>query len=320
MKLLRFLIVLALLAVGCSPAAQPVKTENEPAVPPAAAPTPASANRAEFENYTAVFQMDFDGPVKWQYRLETRRAGALRENSLHIQGVDKAKNPGDVRIVTDGTTTWMTGPGVENECVLFPSDAGLDPSLVYPEDLIPIPELAAAMQMVREETFAGQPSRYYRGGPLVLGGWQDAQVEMRQSKDGDALLQFAMLAAGADPVFGAGAGSMMASYTVESLDPPQIEPVQGCEIGAPLPEDAFDLVRLPGMASFRTKQTVEAVAALYQAQLPGQGWAEKTPPATVDGKTQLSYARNDEGLEIQIEPHAEGGASVTLIFLSAGGI
>jgi hypothetical protein len=264
--------------------------------------------------------MDFDGPVKWQYRLHTRRAGPLRETSLQIQGVDKAKNPGDVRIVTDGTTTWMTGPGVENECVLFPSGVGLDPTLVYPEDLIPIPELAAAMQMVREETFAGQPSRYFRGGPLAMGGWKDAQVEMRLSKDGDALLQFAMLAAGADPVFGTGAGSMMATYTVESLDSPQIEAVQGCEIGAPLPESAFELVRLPGLASFRTAQSTEAVVAFYQAQLPGQGWSEKAPPAQTDGKTQLSYARNDETLEIQIEAQPEGGLAVTLIFLSAGGM
>lgn len=325
MKRILFGMTVLLIALSaCSPAAPSAGETSGPAAGEESAPAPAreaapargaAPVRQAYENYTATFVIDFDGSVKWQYRLQTRRAGALLENSLHIEGVPVEQNPGDVRIVTDGATTWMTGLATDNECVQFPNGAGMDPSLIHPETLVPLADLPAAARMVREETFAGKPGVYYSGGPASLGRWKDALVEYRVEKDGGGLLQFALLATGEDPVFGAGAGSIMATYKIESLEAPAIEPVAGCEISVPLPDNAANYVRLPGLASFESPDDPAAVAAFYQSRLPQEGWSEQEPPAQADGVTVLSYQRGAEQVEIHIQAGEAAGSRVELIFL-----
>jgi hypothetical protein len=74
-------------------------------------------------------------------------------------------------------------------------------------------------------------------------------------------------------------------------------------------------VRLPGMASFESKSSIEELVKFYQAALPGQNWVEKEPPFQGKEGTVLSYQRDVEEVEIHIEQNPAGGSSVKLLFI-----
>lgn len=301
-------LLLIMMLAACSPAANPVQSSQAAL---------ASLDRDALGSYTAIFEIQFSGPTNWVYQLRTRTAGSLREGNLLLQGIDKSQNPGDVRIVTDQTTTWMIGPGTDNECVQFPSNQGMDPAMIYPETLVSGADLSGMLTLAGEEKVGNKTALHYSGAGLTVGAWQDARIDVWLEKASLALVRFNMQAAGEDSFFGTGPGTLKARYEVDSFDKPTIEPVAGCEIGAPLPETASGLVRLPGMASFETTDAVDAMAAFYQAALPPQGWAESEPPAQSEGSTILSYTRGAENLEIHLEGTVEGTSKVKLIFLAS---
>jgi len=311
-RLLAIILIIILFAAGCSsPVKETVESKPRQATN---TPVPDLLGREKLSAYTATFLIDFDGPVKWKYQLITRKAPTLREVSLHIEGIEGPQNPGDVRMVTDGVTTWMIGPGTDNECVQYPNNTGMDPNLVYPEALISMQSLPSLAKYVRDEPAIGRESSYYVGGPMKIGKWENASVEYHQEKASGALLQFAMLAGGDDILFNTGKGTMLASYSIDSFDTPAIEPVTGCEIAAPLSPGARDMVRLPGLASFASPDGVEAVRGFYQAELPADGWNESEAPGQSDGVLVLSYERGDDRLEIHIESASPGSTVKIMLF------
>ena len=89
-------------------------------------------------SYSAEFHIQFNGVKNWSYLLRTCKSPTLREINLHIEGLENTQNPGDIRMVTDNTTTWMTGEGTDQQCVQFPNGKGMDPTFIYPELLISI--------------------------------------------------------------------------------------------------------------------------------------------------------------------------------------
>jgi hypothetical protein len=272
-------------------------------------------NRDKFNSYTSNLMLQFDGSGGWKYQLQTRKSPALREMNLHIEGLDKSLNPGDIRIVTDGKTTWMIGPGTDGECVQFPNNQGMDPTLLYPELLVPAENLATLLPYTGEDITGGIASLHYSGKKLSFGDWEDAKVDVWQDKTSRGLLRFEMKAFGADPYFGKGGGNLSATYTAGALDVAEIEAVKGCEITVSLPDSASNFVRLPGLASFETSAGVDEMRAYFQAQLPKENWMEKEAPGQTDSATVLSYQRNNESVEIQIEARSAGGSKVKIIFL-----
>jgi hypothetical protein len=270
--------------------------------------------RATLSNYFATFEIKFNGPVKWDYQLKDRKSLALHEEDLHITGIDKAKNPGDVRSVTDGTTTWMIGPGTDNECVQFPNNQGMDTSYVFPETLISFQDLYGLLSYTGQENVAGRASAHYSGSSPSIGNWKDAHIDVWQDTTSGELLRFTMQASGDDSVFGTGTGKIDARYEVSTLNPVTISPVTGCKVDVPLPDSAKKLVRLPGLASFETTLGVNQMASFYQSRLPKQNWAQKDPPDLTNGSTILSYQSAAESVKIQIDPMATGGSKVKLLF------
>lgn len=314
------LLVIALLLSGCGGAATATPTQQAIFNPVALSGGEANtlaATRAALPAYTASFLIDFKGAANWKYQVQERKTATMNEVNLHIEGPESLNNPGDVRIVTDGSTTWMTGPGTDNECVMFPNGQNMDPTLIYPENLLPMQDLLNKMIFEKDDTVAGSPSRHYKGNAISLGDWKDAQVEVWQDKESGALLQFAMLANGEDKLLGFGQGSIFAHYRVESLEPPTIEPVPGCEIAVPLPESAAGVVRLPGLASFESADPVDKLLDFYATALPQEGWAVSEPPAQSESSMVLSYRRGAEDVQIQLEPAESGGSKVKLLFMAA---
>ena len=296
----------------------PASSENQPAGPTQAPEAGLSGlNRDKLSSYSSSFVIQFNGAKPWTYRLKTRKSPTLREISLHIDGITGKDNPGDVRLVTDGVTSWMSGAGTENECVQFPNNLGMDPKWIYPESVVSVEDMTAQLKYVGEEKVAGTASLHYAVSGAAIGKWTNASIDVWQEKISRTLLQFKMQAAGEDPFFGTGTGKMDAQYSVAGLDVATIEPVSGCEISVPLPDTANDFIRLPGMASFESPASIDDMRNFYQAKLPADGWAEKDPPSLADGSTILSYKRNADEVEIHIEDGSSGGSKVRLIFMKA---
>jgi hypothetical protein len=271
-------------------------------------------NRDAAKSYTATFTVQFDGPSDWVYRLQTRKSPTLREENLHIDGIEQARNPGDIRLVTDGSSTRMIGPGTDNECVQFPNNQGMDPALIVPETLVGFSDLNGLLAYVEDEQILGKTSEHYSGSGLAIGNWQNATIDLWIDKSNKMLLRFIMQADVQDPFFGTGAGTLVAGYEVNGLDAPAVEPVGGCEISVPLPDSAVKVVRLPGMASFETSASVEEIKTFYQAALPQQAWVENGHAAQSDEILVLSYTRAEEIVEIQIKAQESGGSKVQMIF------
>jgi hypothetical protein len=302
----QIVILLCLFVISaCTPATgTPAQDTNRPLL-----------EREAAGNYSAEFQMQFNGVKNWGYLLKTRKSPALRETSLHIEGLPITQNPGDIRLVTDNVTTWMIGNGTDQECVQFPKGKGMDPTFIYPESLISLTALDGALKLVGEEQLEGLTVLHFRATGAKSDPWKDATIDLLQDKAIGMLRQFTMTATGEDPFFAAGSGKLVARYNAGPLENEAIEPVTGCEISVPLPEGINMFVRLPGMASFESQSSIEDLVKFFQTTLPGQNWTEKEPTVQVKGETVLSYQRDGEEVEIHIEKNPEGKNSVKVLFI-----
>jgi hypothetical protein len=271
-------------------------------------------NRDALNSYSAEFTVTFNGAASWVYQLKNRRSDATHETTLHIEGVQSTQNPGDIRLLTDGTRTWMKGPGTDDECITFPNGQGMDPTFIVPEALVSLPSLGSALKQVGEEQVEGVATRHYHAEKVVTGPWKDATIDFWQAKDTGMLYRFTMQAAGDDPFFQAGTGAISAEYKAGPLGEEAIAPVDGCDLGVPLPDPVSMFVRLPGMASFETKTSPQDIIAFYQSALTQQNWIEKEPPAQAENATVLSYHRDADNVEIHVET-AEEGSIVKILFI-----
>jgi hypothetical protein len=302
--------------VGCSPSANSGPINQQGGQNTAGKQTElARLARDSLANYSATFEIKFDGPTPWLYQLKTRRAAGVHEQILHIEGIDKERNPGDIRLVTDGTTTWMSGAGTDNECVQFPNNQGMDPVFIFPETLLSIPDLQSLLSYTGEEIVLGRTSLRYKGSAASAGGWKDAKVNLWQDKTGKEMLGFTLQASGTDMFFGTGDGKINAQYAITDLRPTMIKPVDGCAISVLVPDKASKLVRLPGIASFEISASADEMIRFYQTSLGQENWTVKDPPSQSEGSTVLSYSRGAESVEIRIEANSDGGSKVKLIFL-----
>jgi hypothetical protein len=325
MVVLLIAVLLAALTSGCgSPTAVPESTEqvdNPVQMGTTQQTGQAVLNREGQGSYSADFQVQFTGAASWSYQLKIRQSSELQEINLHIEGLPPAQNPGDIRLVTDGAQTWLLGAGTDQECIQFPNGQGMDPSFIYPESLVSLPDLNDTFRLVGEETYGAESAvgavtlLNFRANNAVTGPWKNATVDIRQEKAGGTLYLFSMQADGQDPFFGAGSGKLTANYRRSVLGDAGIEPVPGCEISVTLPEDAAAFVRLPGMASFESQSSADALLAFYQSLLPQENWTETEPAALANGAHILSYRRDAEEVEIYIESTESGGSKVTILFM-----
>ncbi len=316
LKRTSLLAVLAI-AAGCSPA-QPQSGQalHAPAVFPQELPLTATVeNPATDRSYSDAFEIRFDGSQPWVYQLNSRNVDGLREMRLHIEGVDVKDNPGDIRLVTDGATTWMTGEGTDQACIQFPSHQGMDPTFIVPQTLFPPQSAQTLLGSAVEELNAGKPNLHFSGSGVSQGGWTDAKVDVWLSKGSQKLERLAMQATGNDPFFGTGTGQLTASYDTVYPAEGDIKPVPGCEVDVPLPNHVEAFVRLPEMASYESPKQPEKMVIFYQDGLTQAGWAEIESPIEDSGVVVLSYARGDQEVEIQVAPRAGGGSQVKLLFM-----
>lgn len=250
-------------------------------------------NLGTLPNYRATYTIVFEGDYTWRYTLVTRYDWELTEYSLNVQGVDAANNPGDIRLVTDGETSWMTGPGTDNECYKFPADLDLGFSFLTPDSLLLPYKITALLSSEGKEKVAGIQTAHYAAEVDTLGGLSDLQIDLWLSDEKTALL-YTLQATGEDPMFNAGEGRLTAKFEVNEIASQEIELVTGCEINFPLPGDAEQVVRFPQMVSYETRATPEYIVNYYQTYLLEEGWVVANPLITTDKGFQMSFSRGDE--------------------------
>ena len=258
------------------------------------------------EAYAATYEIRFEGSYTWTYVLKTRSDGKVTEYRLEYIGVDPSNYSGAVRMVTDGVTSRMIGPGTDNECFLFPSDFDTKLSFFNPDDMLD-PFLAnEGLQEVGIDSIAGLQANHYSAQNDLLGKWEDVQVDIWVFQSGNATMLYEMKASGPDPLFDAGDGIISTNYLVKEIADQNIEPITGCTIPVPLPENASKVVKFPGLVSFDSPSTAQEMVAFYQSALPLDGWQEANPLELGEDAVLMSYRRGEEVIQINIEVQGSG--------------
>ena len=244
-------------------------------------------------NYRATYTILFEGDYTWLYTLVTRYDWELTEFTLHVEGVDAVNNPGDIRLLTDGETSWMTGPGADNECYKFPSDLDLGFSFLTPDSLLLPQKVTTLLSSVGKEEIAGIQTTHYLAETDTIGSFSDLRIDLWLSEEKTAL-QYTLQAASEDPLFDAGEGHLTAQFVVNEIASQEIELITGCEISFPLPGDAMQVVRFPQMVSYETSATPEYIVNYYQTFLLEEGWVVNDPLIDTDKGFQMSFERGDD--------------------------
>jgi hypothetical protein len=299
-------LLIALWVMAASACSSTPPPPTAPPAPPAGPPPYTGLHLETLGQFQAVFEVQFHGTFDWSYRLETRADGHAVEYRLHLDGLNASVNPGDVRLVSQDNVSRMLGPGTDNECVVFPSDLPQGPTFLSPDDLVPPAAVNGSLEPEQIEILIGVDTIHYTVATQALGEWSNAQMEFWRDESTGAVLRHEIQGSGTDPYFGAGAGTVAGHFVVNQIGPQTIEPIDGCGIDLPLPADNTRLVKLPGLIGFESASSPEQVSAFFQAELPASGWAAAEEPQTSEGVIVLSYLREQQTLEINIEPRASG--------------
>jgi hypothetical protein len=305
------LIFLPLLFLACLPTAPAASVSHTaPVTSTGSTPTQSGPIPQMPDTYHATFEMRFVGTYTWTYYLESRVGsgadGGATAYDLHIEGVNASQNPGDVRVVLEGDVVKMRGPATDDACVQFPSDLDLGQSFLTPDDLIPTQEIEAALRPVGTATIAEREATHYALRQPNLAGWQNVEIDVWEDTTSGATLRYDLHVQGTDPLFDAGEGTLSGQFVVNDIGPQTIEPITGCEINLPLPLDATRLVRMPGLVAFESAATPDEVVAFYRTALAEAGWEPQAEPEHGVDAVLLSYRRDEETLDVNIEKRATG--------------
>jgi hypothetical protein len=270
-------------------------------------------NLSRLSDYQTTYDIEFNGDTTWRYSLTTHFDGKRTEYNLHIEGVDPARNPGDIRMVAEKETSWMTGPGVEHECFMFPSDFEIDYTFLTPDDTFPPEEITSLLSYESKQKEGDLSVYVYTADVPEHEGWRDLDIVLWLVKGENYPIKYDIEATGQDPLFNAGEGQFRGAFSVADDSGYVIEPITGCEITIPLPEGADQVVRFPGLISFEISDTPENVIVFYQDYLISNGWVTDDPLTGTDKGLQMSYIKGDEMLVFYFKIDEEEGVFVEIL-------
>lgn len=257
-------------------------------------------NEDTFPAYQAMFIIEFEGSeYEWEYQLTTQRDDSFTEYSLNIEGLDTSEHPGSIRMVTDGESSWMIGPGTDNLCFRFPNSMEINFDYFTPDDLIASQLVDAVLKKRGVETIEGQETVHYRARKRSLAGWRNVTLDIWLAAP-DTVVHYIAHAKGDDPLFDAGFGKLGFHYVIQEIGPQEIEPITGCEINYPVPEDSYDFTRLPGLVSFESTQDVETLTRFYLEEMPLIEWIMENKIYTQDDFAMVVFQKANVEIVISI--------------------
>lgn len=314
-KLMAFILVMALSILSC----ETISGNNTNSENTRADPYPELANAVyggmdewALETYEARLTVEFQGSTRWIYSLTTRSDGTQLEYYLKIEGTDTVQDLGDILLVTDGTTSWMTGEGADNQCFMFPNKLDMGMSFLTPDDLISPVAFSTRLVEAGIERIAGRQTTQYTFEAGRLEGWEDVKLALWLA-DQTTVMQYVISARGEDPLFDAGIGELKASYSVANTDPQTLQVVSGCQINYPLPSGVFNIVRIPGIVSFESTMSVEDMTDYMLEAMYAQGWQiDEDPLLFEDGNVQMRWYTPLGEVIVMVKP-TPGGSLVEIV-------
>lgn len=219
MRRLFLSLVVFLTFIACSTSTVNTSKEGNTSESDIVVDTYSGINLEALPNFSATYSIDFEGDYTWRYTLVTRFDGELTEYFLHIEGVDPVRNPGDIRLVTDGETSWMTGPGADNECFMFPDEMDVGPAFLSPDDILAPQQVTTLLSPKGEEEIESIQTTHYVARADALGGLSNLRIDLWLSSARTALM-YNLQASGGDPLFDAGEGHLNANFMVIEIAPP----------------------------------------------------------------------------------------------------
>ena len=85
-------------------------------------------------------------------------------------------------------------------------------------------------------------------------------------------------------------------------------------VDVPIPADAADVVRAPGMVSYSTAATLTDAAAFVEAQFPAAGWTLTTPLEIADTTALLEFSLDNQLASVILLAQAD----TTLVMIMVG--
>ena len=241
---------------------------------------PANLNKldmslAKLGPFYSMFLLSFDGSQDWAYQVDVRYDGVAIEYVLEITGIDETHNPGNVRLVNENSTNQMIGPGTDNACVQFPDEMDTGVLFLSPVDIINPDILIQNWVMDENQSGLERKAASYSTSQDYYFGWEDIEAELVVDSETGAILSYSFSAIGNDPLYGFGGGEIRGEFKVMELGPQNIQPVSGCKIPIPIPEDAHNIIILPGLYSFNTALGPVKIDQFYDRELLTTGWGRE---------------------------------------------
>lgn len=252
--------------------------------------------------FRASFVITFEGRRDYTYQVDTRYDGKQVEYDLKIEGVDADQDPGDVRLVNRDGVNRMRGAGTDRQCIQFPDEFETAALFLNPLDLIDLDAFSQDWADDGGTIVANRPATSFSAEEKTYAGWQDVSVTYVLDRDTDALLQFEFEAEGLDPLFDGGKGRIQGLFEVLEVGSQTIEPVKGCQVDFPLPDDASQIIVFPGLVVFETGLGPIKLDTFYRQELVAElGWQREEPVTGENRESLLSYFTEGRRLDMHLE-------------------
>lgn len=265
-------------------------------------------NLGQFGSIHARFVLRFEGDSQWMYQVNTRSDGTTTEYQLMIEGLSDSMDLGDVRLVNSQGRNILMGEATDGACIQFPDSFVTEPLFLGPTEFIHLKELEHLPEESGVESILGREATRYTAVPQPHLGWQDVSVSFWVDPQTNAVLKYEFFASGNDPLYYQGNGKIHGLFELLEIGPQEIAAAPDCVIEFPLPDDASELVRFPGLISFSTTMGEPELEGFFTSALGSRGWEAGEPQKNEQTKdVMLSYASQDEVIIIHLTPiQAEG--------------
>lgn len=260
--------------------------------------------------HRSQFGLDFENDESWSYRLETVRADARIGHQLEIDGVPLSVSPGDVRLIIEGGQVRMAGEATQGACWLFPEEGELQRSFLSPDSVFEPGELSLTLKEP-EDRAAGRQAARYAVSEGFSERWSEVEGTLWVDHDTGAVLRFQFSAQGQDPFFEFGAGRIEGEYRILEVGDQELEPIDGCELPYPVPEDARELVLLEDYMAYKTDSSRPEMITFYASWLEDEGWELIEGPLEGQFGTTMTLRQGDRLKEVSVR-ELEGGTQVEI--------
>ena len=229
-------------------------------------------------SYKAVLQLNFDG---------TRNGAVYKASQRFELGVDQATGMRTLRESHEDGDGSVDGPytaTIGNLVYLQNTPDETCDAAIVADPSAPVFEPAAMLPAFRggveagSQSLDGVPAKVYSFDALALktGKGATASGKVWIADPGGWVLKYELTLNAGPDIFSEGiTGKQNWAYSLSDLNKAVVELDPACPpalSGLPVPKDVIDMQSMPGLISYTTTQSVDALGSFYSEQLKSAGW------------------------------------------------